>query len=88
MSLWKWYNKGTALRYPQISRVELPVTTNLSINFLRKPGQVDVIGDCRLIKVGKRLAYGEILLHSEIEHLDEPVAHVTATYSTPPYRPA
>ena len=71
-----------------IGRVELAVTTNLSINFLRKPGQADIIGDCRLIKVGKRLAYGEVLLHSEIEHLDEPVAHVTATYSIPPDRPA
>ncbi len=71
-----------------IGRVELAVTTNLTINFLRKPGQADIIGDCRLIKVGKRLAYGEVLLHSEIEHLDEPVAHVTATYSIPPHRPA
>ena len=70
-----------------IGRVELAVTTNLTINFLRKPGQADIIADCRLIKLGKRLAYGEVLLHSEIEHLDEPVAHVTATYSIPPDRP-
>ncbi len=71
-----------------IGRVELAVTTNLSINFLRKPGQADIIGDCRLIKLGKRLAYGEVLLHSVIESSDEPVAHVTATYSIPPDRPA
>lgn len=70
-----------------IGRVELAVTTNLTINFLRKPGKADILGDCRLIKLGKRLAYGEVLLHSEIEKSDEPVAHVTATYSIPPDRP-
>ena len=71
-----------------IGRVELAVTTNLSINFLRKPGQADIIGDCRFIKVGRRLASGEVLLHSESEQSDEPVAQVTATYSIPPDRPA
>jgi uncharacterized protein (TIGR00369 family) len=69
-----------------IGRVELAVTTSLSINFLRKPGPTDVIADCRLIKLGKRLAYGEVFLYSEGASDDEPVAHVTATYSIPPER--
>jgi uncharacterized protein (TIGR00369 family) len=60
----------------------LSVTTNLSINFLRKPDQRDLIGDAKLMKLGKRLAVGEVWLHSEGE--SEPVAHAVATYSIPP----
>ena len=59
----------------------LAVTTNLTINFLRKPGQADLIADARLMKVGKRLAVGEVTIYSE--GADEPVAHVTSTYSIP-----
>ena len=69
-----------------IGRVELAVTTNLSINFLRKPPPGDIHADCRLLKLGKRLAYGEIWIHSPDAHGDEPVAHATATYSIPPNR--
>lgn len=59
----------------------LAVTTNLNINFLRKPAQADLIADARLMKVGKRLAVGEVTLYSAGS--DQPVAHVTATYSIP-----
>jgi len=59
----------------------LAVTTNLNINFLRKPAQADLIADARLMKVGKRLAVGEVTIYSGDS--DEPVAHVTATYSLP-----
>ena len=59
----------------------LAVTTNLNINFLRKPAQADLIADARLMKVGKRLAVGEVTITSD--GADEPVAHVTATYSIP-----
>ncbi len=68
-----------------IGRVELAVTTSLSINFLRKPPQADIVADCRLLKLGKRLAYGEVMLHSDAEP-DAPVAHATTTYSIPPNR--
>jgi uncharacterized protein (TIGR00369 family) len=57
------------------------VTTNLTINFLRKPGQRDMIGEARLLKLGKRLAVGEIALFSEGE--TELAAHATSTYSLP-----
>ncbi len=60
----------------------LAVTTNVSINFLRKPPPRDLIADCRLLKLGKRLAVGEVSIFSEGE--DEPVAHATGTYSIPP----
>ena len=59
----------------------LAVTTNLTINFLRKPAQADLIADAKLMKVGKRLAVGEVMIYSA--GADEPVAHVTATYSIP-----
>jgi len=66
-----------------IGKVELAVTTSLNINFLRKPPQEDVIAEGRILKLGKRLAVGEVLLYSASS--DEPVAHVTGTYSIPPH---
>ena len=65
-----------------IGPVALAVTTNLNINFLRKPAKGDVIAECRLLKLGKRLAVGEVFMHSEGD--PEPVAHATVTYSIPP----
>lgn len=65
-----------------IGRVELAVTTNLNINFLKKPPQADILAEGRILKLGKRLAVGEVLLHSAAE--DDLVAHVTGTYSIPP----
>jgi len=59
----------------------LAVTTNLNINFLRKPTQADLIAEAKLMKIGKRLAVGEVTIFSD--GLDEPVAHVTSTYSIP-----
>jgi uncharacterized protein (TIGR00369 family) len=64
-----------------IGWVPLAVTTNLNINFLRKPAQRDLLAEVRLIKLGKRLAVGDINIRSEGE--EEPVAHATATYSIP-----
>jgi uncharacterized protein (TIGR00369 family) len=65
-----------------IGPVGLAVTTNLNINFLRKgaPGQ-DVLAEGRLLKLGKRLAVGEVTLMSG--ESPDPIAHVTATYSIP-----
>jgi uncharacterized protein (TIGR00369 family) len=60
----------------------LAVTTNLNINFLRRPQPRDMIAEARVLKLGKRLAVGEIALHSEGE--EELSAHATATYSIPP----
>ena len=64
-----------------VGPVPLAVTTNLNINFLRKPAQRDLIADTRLIKLGKRLAVGEVQIYSEGD--DEMVAHATATYALP-----
>jgi len=62
----------------------LAVTTNLNINFLRKPAQADLIAEARLMKVGKRLVVGEVAIYSDGGA--EPVAHVTSTYSVPDAR--
>jgi len=64
-----------------IGPVGLAVTTNLNINFLRKPAPCDVIAKTALLKLGKRLAVGEVTMYSENEAL--PVAHATVTYSIP-----
>jgi uncharacterized protein (TIGR00369 family) len=65
-----------------IGRVELAVTTNLNINFLRRPAPGDVVARGRILKLGKRLAVGEVDIHSEPD--GQLVAHVTVTYSIPP----
>lgn len=67
-----------------IGRVELAVTINLNINFLRRPKPGDILAEARLLKLGKRLAVGDVLIHSEGEESGEPVAHATSTYSIPP----
>ena len=65
-----------------IGPVALAVTTNLNINFLRKgAAEQDVVAEARLLKLGKRLAVGEVTLLSGDS--PDPVAHVTATYSIP-----
>jgi len=65
-----------------IGPVKLAVTTNLNCNFLRKPKPGDLIAEGSMLKLGKRLAVGEVSIFSDGE--DEPVAHVVATYSIPP----
>ncbi len=72
-----------ALLLSRIGPVELAVTTNLNINFLRKPGPGDMLAIARPLKLGKRLATAEVSMFSEHEP-DTLVAHATATYSIPP----
>lgn len=66
----------------EIGIVPLAVTTSLNINFMRKPSaERDIIGVCKMMKMGRTLAVGEVSLYSE--GLDEPVAHVVGTYAIP-----
>ena len=65
----------------QIGPVGLAVTTSLNFNFLRKPGQSALIGEAKLLKLGKRLAVGEVCLYSQGE--TDMVCHATGTYSIP-----
>lgn len=62
-----------------VGPVPLAVTTNLNMNFLRKPGARDLVAECRLLKLGKRLAVGEVALRSD--GAEDLVAHATSTYS-------
>ncbi len=67
----------------RIGEVPLAVTTNASIDFLRKPeAGVDLLGEARLLKLGRRLAVGDVMLFSEGR--PEPVARAGLTYSIPP----
>ncbi len=65
-----------------IGPVALAVTTNLSINFLRKPLPGPLFARARILKLGARLAVTEISISSGAE--DDLLAHATATYSIPP----
>lgn len=74
----------------EVGIVPLVVTTNLNINFLRKPvANRDIIGECQLLKVGKALIVGDVELYSEGGEGEEVsgrvlVAHAVGTYSVPP----
>ncbi|GLK65462.1 hotdog fold thioesterase [Paracoccus kondratievae] len=69
----------------RIGEVALAVTTNASIDFMRKPESGrDLLADCRILKLGRVLAVGEVLMRSEGS--DEPVARCSMTYSIPPNR--
>lgn len=66
----------------QLGPVALAVTTNLNINFMRKPELGILVGEGRLLKLGRSLAVGDFTIWNE--GMREPVAHVTVTYSIPP----
>lgn len=66
----------------EIGIVPLAVTTNLNINFMRKPAATaDLIGVCKLIKLGRLLAVGEVSIYSEGQ--PDMVAHAVGTYAIP-----
>lgn len=73
-----------------VGRVPLAVTTNMSINFLKKPGLGPVIAQGRVLKAGTRLVVGEVSMFSRAtrdlseEVQGELVSHATGTYSIPP----
>lgn len=71
-----------ALVMGMIGPAPLAVTTSLNINFLRRPAAVDILAEATMLKLGKRLAVAAVNIHSLGD--DDPVAHLTATYSIPP----
>lgn len=67
----------------RIGPVALAVTTNASVDFLRKPpAGRDLLGEVRLLKLGRVLAVGDVLIRSDGS--DAPVARASLTYSIPP----
>lgn len=65
-----------------LGEMAMAVTSNLNINFLKRPEQLDLIAEARIIKLGKRIAFCEVGIRCEGS--DELVAHVTGSYSLPP----
>ena len=66
----------------EIGIVPMAVTASLTINFLRRPSaDKAILGVCKLLKLGKTLAVGEVTLYSDGD--DMPVAHVVGTYAIP-----
>ena len=69
----------------RLGPVALAVTTNCAIDFLRKPASgADLLGEVRMLKLGRVLAVGDVLLRSEGDA--RPVARASLTYSIPPGR--
>ncbi len=65
-----------------IGREALTVTTSCSIDFMRKPGPGDLVADARVLKLGRTLSVGDVMIMSE--GVDGPVARASLTYSIPP----
>ncbi len=64
-----------------LGKEPLAVTTSCSINFMRKPNPTDLIAEARILKQGRKLIVGDVLLKSgSSEHI---VAHAVFTYSVP-----
>ncbi|PAV26970.1 uncharacterized protein (TIGR00369 family) [Tamilnaduibacter salinus] len=64
-------------------KAEMAVTSNLNINFLKKPAPTDLVAEAVVLKHGRRLAFCEVRVMSD----DDPqaiVAHVTGSYALPP----
>ncbi len=74
-----------AVTLAMIGPEAMTVTTNASLDFMRKPeAGRDMIGRARLLKLGRALAVGDVMLYSE--GMEAPVARASMTYSIPPKR--
>ena len=71
----------------RIGPVALAVTTSANMDFLRKPvAHADLIASARILKLGRALAVGDVLIRSDGS--PDPVARASLTYSIPPAKPA
>ena len=67
----------------RLGPVALAVATNASIDFMRKPAAgVDLIAEARVLKFGRVLVVGDVLIRSEGQ--EPAVARASLTYSIPP----
>lgn len=67
----------------RIGPVALAVTTNCSVDFMRKPAAgADLLAEARVLKLGRTLAVGDVLVFSE--GMEAPVARAGLTYAIPP----
>ena len=68
----------------RIGPAALAVTSNLTINFLRRPRMVDLVTEARLLKLGRSLSVVDVMMYSDTGEpgaLERPVAQATVTYS-------
>jgi uncharacterized protein (TIGR00369 family) len=69
----------------RIGPVALTVTTSCAVDFMRKPAAGrDLLGEARVLKLGRSLAVGDVMVFSE--GMADPVARASLTYSIPPKR--
>ena len=61
----------------------LTVTSNLNIDFLKRPPHGRILGRARVLKLGRKLAFGRVELFCDSENGEVLVAHCTCTYSIP-----
>jgi uncharacterized protein (TIGR00369 family) len=74
-----------ALVLSRLGPKALAVTTNCSLDFMRKPeAGVDVVAHAKLLKLGRSLAVGDVHMFSDGS--DKMVARSTMTYAIPPER--
>jgi uncharacterized protein (TIGR00369 family) len=64
-----------------VGEAALAVTADLTVHFLSRPPQKDVLADGRLLKLGRRLAIGEVTMHSDGD--EAAICHVVGTYAIP-----
>lgn len=64
----------------------LTVTTSATINFMRKPAPGPLEAEARVLKLGRTLSVGDVLIYSP--GVEGPVAQATMTYAIPPARRA
>lgn len=66
----------------RLGRLEMAVTQNLNINFLRRPTPADLLAEASILKMGRRTVVLDVKIYSEGS--PDVVAHATGTYSLPP----
>ena len=66
----------------RIGPVALAVTTSCAVDFMRKPAAGrDLLGEARVLKLGRSLAVGDVMVFSA--GTAEPVARASLTYAIP-----
>ena len=67
-----------------IGRQALAVTTSAAIDYMRKPTLAPLTAEARVLKLGRALSVGDVLIRSA--GVDGPVARASLTFSIPPTR--
>ena len=66
----------------QIGLKAMAVTSELKMNFLRPAVGGDVVATARILKLGRRIAYGEVHVHMA-DGGGRLIAHATCSYALP-----